>query len=139
MPDILLPVYHFFIDIYRISVSIISVDFKMVFAHMMIFTLLTSNVNASCRRQLTVQIIRYNDCIPKRLLTYSCNGSCSSDSHLSATYPFGITHTCLQCKESIIHDRKVKIKCPNYDGISRFKNIHINIPVPKTCLCQRCD
>ena len=106
---------------------------------MLIAVVFTSQVNGSCRRRFSVKTIQYNDCQPKRLLTYSCVGTCSTHAQISSTYPFDIIRTCYQYKERVVEDRRVKIKCPSTEGQSLFKDVFINVQVPKRCMCQVCD
>ena len=41
--------------------------------------------------------------------------------------------------ESVVQNRRIKLKCPDTDGPSHFKDIHITIPVPKECMCEVCN
>ena len=114
-------------------------NLKGVATCVLIVAVFTSQVNGSCRRRFSVETIHYRDCRPKRLLTHSCVGTCSTHAQITTSYPFGITRTCYQCKETDIHDRKVKIKCPSTEGSSLFKDVFIKVQVPKRCMCQVCD
>ena len=111
----------------------------LVVVILVILSLLTSEVSASCRRRLSVQTISVNDCLPKRLLTYSCSGECSTHAQISSTYPFDITRTCYQCKETVLRDRRVKVKCPSKDAASRFMDVYMTVKVPGGCMCQVCE
>ena len=126
-----------FFSRYRFFCS--KINTKQIMAVYMVLTLLTSDVSGSCRRRLSVQIIRYEDCVPKRLLTYSCVGTCSTHAQIASSYPFEIERTCYQCMESVVQDRRVKLKCPDADGPSLFKDVRITIQVPKQCMCEVCN
>ena len=98
-----------------------------------------SHVSGTCKRRLSVKVIQYKDCLPKRLMTYSCTGTCSTHAQISSTYPFDIVRTCYQCKETILRDRKVKLKCPSEDGPSLFRDVYVTVKVLKGCMCQVCN
>ena len=124
---------------FRCLKSARKIDVQLVVTSVLILALYTSQVHCACRRRFSVEVIRYNDCQPKRLLTYRCDGTCSTRAQMSLSFPFNITHTCYQCRETDIDDRRVKIKCPSMDGPSRFKDVFITVHVPKRCMCQVCD
>ena len=106
---------------------------------LVILTVLTSEASGACKRRLSVQTINIKDCLPKRLLTYSCSGSCSTHAQISSTYPFDIVRTCYQCKETILRDRRVKVKCPSEGDSARFIDVYLTVKVPGGCMCQVCN
>ena len=130
---------HFASLICRYLKSARQIDVKLVTTSILILAVFASQVQGSCRRRFSVEVIQYNDCQPKRLLTYRCDGTCTTHAQMSLSYPFNITHTCYQCKETDIDERRVKIKCPNTEGPSLFKDVFINVHVPKRCMCQLCN
>ncbi|KAL4234456.1 hypothetical protein ACF0H5_006102 [Mactra antiquata] len=103
-------------------------------------TLCIQKVNTTtCKRQVTRQTITYKDCLPKRILTRACVGSCVTSASVSSTNPLQITRSCFQCKESIIRQKKVRLTCPNPEGPQPFRRILIEVPVPMECMCESCS
>ena len=105
---------------------------------LVILTSLSPEVSATCKRRLSVKTITVNDCLPKRLLTYTCSGTCSTHAQVSSTNPFD-TRTCYQCIDTALRDRRVKVKCPSKDATSRFLDVYVTVKVPGGCMCQECD
>ena len=109
---------------------------RLLVVMLVLLTILTSEASATCKRRPSVQTITINECIPKRLLTYTCSGICSRHAHISSTNPFDITRTCYQGKETALRDRRVKIKCPSEEGPLRFIEVYMTVKVPGGCICE---
>ena len=92
-----------------------------------------------CRKRFITQVIKYENCLPRRIFTHSCEGSCTTRTYLSETNPFKITRTCYQCKEAVAKERKVKVLCPDRDGLMPYMRKVIAIQVPQKCQCEQCS
>jgi len=110
-----------------------------MFAVVMFFVCLSVGEGSSCTRRISTQLLTYKDCVPKRVFTHSCVGSCITHAQVSPTNPLVLEHTCYQCKEAVIKLRRVRMRCPNPEGPKRFRSVTIEVPVPQECMCQLCS
>lgn len=116
-----------------------SVQVQVVLMLTLTFMFLPLGEGAGCTKTIARQLLTYQNCVPKVLYTHSCVGSCVTHAQVSPTNPLVLEHTCYQCKEYGVKHRRVKVKCPNPEGPKRFKHIFIEVPIPESCLCQRCS
>lgn len=100
---------------------------------------LASSAFAECSRQRVVHTIRYNDCHPKRLLSFACNGTCLSYTKISRTHPFQLERSCQCCQDIRVVQRRTTILCPNNEAGRPFKRVIVPVVFPVACLCRACS
>ncbi|KAL3860016.1 hypothetical protein ACJMK2_010190 [Sinanodonta woodiana] len=101
--------------------------------------LIVNETYASCSKRTKVQSIRYRQCLPKRLLSYACVGSCLSSVHIDPNNQSIIEHTCNRCQETVTKTTAVQLLCPNPNNSSSFQKVSIDIKIPMECICTSCE
>ena len=91
---------------------------------------------ANCRRKFVRQTISYKNCRPKSVLSYVCNGTCTSYARPSSGLPHQFERQC--CQESAKRFFKVRLMCPHMKSGS-FRVSVVDIAVPFECSCKSCS
>ncbi|XP_033745961.1 bursicon-like [Pecten maximus] len=100
--------------------------------------LLTSAVSSECNRRRIIHTLSYEGCQPKPLLSFACDGACSSYSRPSVDLAGELTHYCECCKQTETRMLRTALICPNRDGRS-IRRILIRVNIPIACACRPCS
>ncbi|KAK3579617.1 hypothetical protein CHS0354_012794 [Potamilus streckersoni] len=101
--------------------------------------LIVNETSASCSKRIIVQSIRYKHCLPKRLLSYACVGSCLSSVRIDTTNQTIMERTCNRCQETVRKATAVQLLCPNPNNSSSLRKVSIDIEIPMECMCTSCE
>ena len=101
--------------------------------------LLFHTSSGNCARRRLINTIKYDNCHPKRILTYGCMGSCLSYAQPSASQKNHLEHFCQCCQEEDKIEARVGLLCPNPGGRRRFKRIVFRVTIPRNCSCRPCS
>ena len=92
--------------------------------------------HATCRKRRIVHTIKSPHCTPRRLLSYACQGRCSSYTQISETLEF--KRHCKCCQEMGEKTAVVLVRCQD-QKTGLFKRYTVLIKVPKDCMCRPCS
>ena len=94
---------------------------------------------SACSLQRSVHAIRFRQCIPKRVLSFNCRGTCNSYSSINPANLLTIIRDCNCCKETGFQNARVVLRCPRPSGGRGYRNAHIRVKMPTGCSCRPCD
>lgn len=89
--------------------------------------------SARCNKRLIIYTLRYQNCMRLRLLTYACAGTCTSSTQWSE---HGLIHFCECCREQHSEVRRLVLRCPRGDHMTRAV---VPIRMPVSCSCRPCS
>ena len=92
---------------------------------------------ADCRMHRIIHTIRYNNCQPKRVLSYACRGTCTSYTKPSRSRDNQLDRFCECCQEEDERVARVPIRCPNADSTGFHRSI-LRVKIPIGCRCRPC-
>ena len=100
-----------------------------------------TDIQESCRLRRIIYRIDYEGCIPRRLLSFACQGRCHSYSQVSGGEGIRLERQCSCCQEVGKISRNVTLRCLNVDnGRGRpFRNVVMRIMLPTGCMCRPCS
>lgn len=104
-----------------------------------VLALIMHTVISQCDRKRIIHTIRYQDCIPKRILSFGCAGTCNSYTQPSASQSGQLVKHCECCQDSDRISRQARIICPNVQGDTPFKYVVVSLSIPTSCLCRPCS
>ena len=93
--------------------------------------------HADCSMHRIIHTIRYNNCQPKRVLSYACSGTCTSYTKPSRSGNNELDRFCECCQEEEERVAGIPIRCPNADSTG-FNRIIIRVKIPIGCRCRPC-
>jgi len=104
-----------------------------------VLALIIHTVISQCDRKRIIHTIRYLDCIPKRILSFGCEGTCNSYTQPSTSQLGQLVRYCECCQDNDRISRHARIICPNVQGDTPFKYVVVSLSIPTSCLCQPCS
>ena len=99
--------------------------------------------DVSCSVYMTSMEVSLPGCIPRKIRTRACRGSCHSwafpkwvpeDSHSLVTRGIHMVHNCKCCKPHSLRSQIVTFACPGRGG-----NVRRVLKVPVDCSCRPCS
>ncbi|RUS77412.1 hypothetical protein EGW08_014831 [Elysia chlorotica] len=110
-----------------------------IFSLVLLFTLLPSTEASACSLHRSVHTVRFRQCIPKRVLSFNCRGTCDSYSSLNPADLMSIIRNCNCCTETGFRTARIPLRCPKPDGESGYRNAHVRVKLPTGCSCRPCE
>lgn len=94
---------------------------------------------SKCRRHRIVHTIKSANCVPRRLLSYACQGTCHSYTQLAEdSGNFAFKRNCNCCQEMGQRTAVVRALCRDMRS-KKLKMYAMRIKVPKECMCRPCS
>lgn len=91
---------------------------------------------ADCQKILVRHAIRYQNCRPKLVLSYACNGTCASYTGPIPNTPNQLEYRCSCCQDTGRRFVRVRLLCPDAESP---KFVIVNFAIPFDCSCQACS
>ncbi|GFO49712.1 Bursicon [Plakobranchus ocellatus] len=105
----------------------------------LLLALLPSAAARECTLRRVGHTIRWRRCIPKRVLSFVCHGTCSSYSTLDSGDLSTIHRNCNCCKETSFRIGIIRLRCPKPSGRRGYRTVTVNAKIPTGCTCRPCD
>ncbi|GFS02752.1 bursicon [Elysia marginata] len=105
----------------------------------LLLALLPQGQVGACSLRRSVHTVRFRQCIPKRVLSLNCHGTCNSYSSLNPADLLSIIRNCNCCKETGFANAWIPLRCPKPNGERGYRDAHIRVKVPRGCSCRPCD
>ncbi|XP_038045198.1 bursicon-like [Patiria miniata] len=90
---------------------------------------------ATCQRRGLSHLISHEGCMPRRVPSYGCRGSCTSYSRVSPTDYTQMERSCQCCQESDHQVRTVWLNCPALFPNTRMQ---VELKMAMSCNCRPC-
>lgn len=100
---------------------------------------LTPGSSGECLRRRVAIIIKHGNCLPKRMLSFACQGTCPSYTQVSLTGPSMVERSCQCCQELKPVVRQASIMCPKPNEPRHFRWVVLRLAVPRGCMCRPCN
>ncbi|ELT93240.1 hypothetical protein CAPTEDRAFT_113601 [Capitella teleta] len=100
-----------------------------------------SDSRETCRLRRIIYRIDYEGCVPRRLLSFACQGQCHSYAQLSGTEGVRLERQCSCCQETRSVTRQVTIRCldPDDPGAGPTRSMVMRVMLPTRCMCRPCS
>lgn len=95
--------------------------------------------SSECQRRLILRTMRYPNCIPKRIVSFGCKGTCNSYTAPSPSRPDELEHHCQCCQDAERRIRRAIITCPDTESPRQYKNYTVRLAIPTECSCRPCS
>ncbi|XP_045167208.1 bursicon-like [Mercenaria mercenaria] len=100
---------------------------------------LSTDIKSNCSMRYVQMRIKFQNCLPVRVLAQACHGSCVSYTATSSIDPKKLETKCECCQYVGRKRKRFGIKCPH----KQYKNVYkirvASIAVPKRCMCRPCS
>ncbi|KAL5022152.1 hypothetical protein ScPMuIL_001307 [Solemya velum] len=120
------------------SLDVHKIAMTFTLGTLLFLTVLSTPVLPGCYQRRVVQTVRYGDCLPKRLLTYACVGTCESFSKTSPGTPGTLETSCNCCSAVAVAQRRTSLDCPDPTGETTFTPVIHKVLMPLRCACWPC-
>nr|QUP51992.1 bursicon-A1 [Urechis unicinctus] len=102
----------------------------------------SSDLQESCKVRRIIHRVDYQGCLPRRMVSLACQGTCRSYTQVSAGQQHvRLERHCSCCQEVQTVTRNATIRCRNdrpYRG-RPFKTVVLRLTLPVRCMCRPCS
>ena len=109
-------------------------NFKSIYVVFFLGLLHVIQSERQCSLGYGVLNLTYGECVPRRVLTRHCRGSCNSR-HQSL---IDANSECYNCDVTEVVVRRVSLLCPEPNGRHRFVPRMFDVYIPTRCGCNIC-
>lgn len=91
-----------------------------------------------CERRRTILRVQYSGCLPKRVMSYHCSGSCPSSVKPHPYIPLQYERQCQCCREVQSTRRRIRLLC-SQRHMQPVQTFIFAVNIPMSCNCGNCQ